>query len=231
MAPVFNAHHMMKLGILVILSLLACRAVLGQSYTVVYDIQAQMNFGDDEEVLKKYRNGHLEGEVIIRYKDGCGMVETHRPPRADSLKHLWLKVLPSYFDSNKGLAIKADNISDKEFAVESDLRDFEWKFMDPKKQIGKYVCHCAWNFDTIPQNVRTVYYATDLPIPITPDGYSTLPGIVLEMERITPRGKFVLTLKEIREGVDDPSLISAARVPGERITEEKFKALKAKRAR
>ena len=51
------------------------------------------------------------------------------------------------------------------------------------------------------------------------------------MERITPRGKFVLTLKEIREGVDDPSLISAARVPGERITEEKFKALKAKRAR
>lgn len=88
-------------------------------------------------------------------------------------------------DNNKKLSY--ENLGGESFLVENKINNLKWTLLsDEKVMLDKYRCFKATaskkNSDGIDQEI-TAWYCPELNVSSGPNGYSGLPGLILEVER------------------------------------------------
>lgn len=85
---------------------------------------------------------------------------------------------------------------DKLYVIEDDIQNQNWKILNDMREIAGHICmNASWN-DTIKGNKVIAWYALDLPIPIGPERFGGLPGMILEIN--VNNGAMIISAKEIQ---------------------------------
>jgi GLPGLI family protein len=69
----------------------------------------------------------------------------------------------------------------KEYVIQDSLVCQHWKIKNDMKEIAGRICMNASFYDTVKGKEVIAWFALDLPIPIGPDRYCGLPGMILEI--------------------------------------------------
>jgi GLPGLI family protein len=86
-----------------------------------------------------------------------------------------------YRDRNKGETFDVVLLLNKEYAIQDTLICQNWKIKNDMKEIAEHICMNASFYDSIKGKEVIAWFALDLPVPIGPDKYCGLPGIILEI--------------------------------------------------
>jgi GLPGLI family protein len=86
-----------------------------------------------------------------------------------------------YRDRTKGETFDVMTLLEKPYAVEDTLQCQNWKIKNDMKEIAGHICMNASFYDTVKGKEIIAWFALDLPIPIGPDKYCGLPGMILEI--------------------------------------------------
>lgn len=116
-------------------------------------------------------------------------VEMSMPP--DDVNKLEYKFSSAHF--SMGIIyqnLKADEVLNKKeslgknFLVKSPL-NVHWEITSEKKYIGKYKCYKATSScaGCNKNQIITVWFTPDIPVPFGPAGYGGLPGLILEVSK------------------------------------------------
>ncbi|RUA28261.1 MAG: hypothetical protein DSY76_04505, partial [Bacteroidetes bacterium] len=109
----------------------------------------------------------------------------------------------------------------KNFLVKSPL-NIKWTITSETKYIGKYKCFKATSsYAGCNKNqIITVWFTPDIPVPFGPAGYGGLPGLILEVSKF----RYTLTANKIK--FSDKTIKISKPTKGEEITAEELKKLK-----
>jgi GLPGLI family protein len=72
-------------------------------------------------------------------------------------------------------------ILDKDYVIKDSLNCQNWKIKNDMKEVAGRICMNASFYDPVKGKEVTAWFSLDLPIPIGPDKYCGLPGIILEI--------------------------------------------------
>jgi len=86
-----------------------------------------------------------------------------------------------YRDRSQGGTFDVMTLLEKPYAVEDTLQCQNWKIKNDMKEIAGHICMNASFYDTVKGKEIIAWFALDLPIPVGPDKYCGLPGMILEV--------------------------------------------------
>ena len=86
-----------------------------------------------------------------------------------------------YRDLNKSEIYDVMTLLNKQYIIQDSLQCQNWKIKNGMKEIAGHICMNASFYDTIRKKEVIAWFALDLPIPIGPDKYCGLPGMILEI--------------------------------------------------
>jgi GLPGLI family protein len=86
-----------------------------------------------------------------------------------------------YRDRTKGETFDIMTLLNKEYVLQDSLNCQQWKIKNDMKEIAGHICMNASFYDTVKGKEVIAWFALDLPIPIGPDKYCGLPGMILEI--------------------------------------------------
>ena len=69
----------------------------------------------------------------------------------------------------------------KQYAIKDSIVSQKWKIKNDIKEVAGRICMNASYYDTLKEKEVMVWFALDLPIPLGPDIYCGLPGMILEV--------------------------------------------------
>jgi GLPGLI family protein len=129
-----------------------------------------------------------------------------------------------YTNIDDGTTINAREFFGRNFLISGKQTEYKWKLSGENKNILGYSCQKAVYQDTS----RTVeaWFTMQIPVPVGPDTYGQLPGLILEVnvnngERTAVASK--IEMKELEKGMlEKPT-------KGKAITQEEFKAIEAEK--
>ena len=135
--------------------------------------------------------------------------------------------------------IEQTSISGKPFLIKDKLPIYKWKLENETKNIGQYTCYKATytkeisiahkttfnqeptkNSETKETQTVTAWYTLDIPVQHGPDGYTGLPGLILEVGD----GKFSLMCTKVVLNPKKPIAINTPK-KGKVVTKEKFEEI------
>ena len=86
-----------------------------------------------------------------------------------------------YRDRSKGETFDIMTLLNKEYVIVDSMGCQQWKIKNDMKEIAGHICMNASFYDTVRGKEIIAWFALDLPIPIGPDRYCGLPGMILEI--------------------------------------------------
>jgi GLPGLI family protein len=86
-----------------------------------------------------------------------------------------------YRDREKGETFDVFSLLDKEYVIKDSLECQQWKIKNDIKEVAGRICMNASYYDTLKKKEVIAWFALDLPIPIGPNRYCGLPGMILEI--------------------------------------------------
>ncbi|NOT38287.1 MAG: GLPGLI family protein [Saprospiraceae bacterium] len=122
---------------------------------------------------------------------------------------------------------RLDNIEmlGKSFVFEDDMLRFKWKILNEIKEVAGYVCMKAETIDTVKNQKIVAWFASEIPVSLGPEGFSGLPGLILEIDK--NNGSAIVTAtKIIKDSISTP--IKIPKKKGKKITNQKFDAFVSK---
>jgi GLPGLI family protein len=134
-----------------------------------------------------------------------------RPPRPELVK--------VYYDLEKGTTVNQMEFMTRSFLVESETENPAWKLTNEQKKIMDYVCMSA-ELSTGKQNVKA-WFTPQIPVPIGPDKFHGLPGLILAVER---NGETFLLASNIDLSAPAEGVIAEPK-EGKKVTQEEFKKI------
>lgn len=101
---------------------------------------------------------------------------------ADEENNAWRKEeYIVYRDREKNETFDVLNIIDKPFVIQDSIVCQSWKIKNNLKEVAGRICMNATYYDTVKEKEVEAWFALDLPIPLGPDKYCGLPGMILEI--------------------------------------------------
>ena len=96
-----------------------------------------------------------------------------------------------------------------------------WKVTTESKYIGKYKCYKAVSMcnSCNTNQIVTVWFAPEIPVPFGPAGYGGAPGLILEVSKF----RYTLSLKKLK--LSNKTIYIEKPSKGTSITAEKLKEL------
>jgi GLPGLI family protein len=164
---------------------------------------------------------------------GGGMRFNFRMPSANT-----------YTDLAKQMQYEGREFFEKEFLIIDSLKQYKWKLSEETKTIAKQLCKKATTMVTAPQmrmrvsiggpgnNSDTtantprapketelvVWYAEGIPVSFGPEGYSGLPGVIMEIDQ--DNGANVMTAVEVSTKYPKKELVAPSK--GEKMNRAQF---------
>jgi len=86
-----------------------------------------------------------------------------------------------YRDRNKDETFDVMTLLNKDYVVKDSTFCQNWKIKNDMKEVAGRICMNATYYDSIKSKEVTAWFALDLPIPIGPNKYCGLPGMILEI--------------------------------------------------
>ena len=86
-----------------------------------------------------------------------------------------------YRDRSKEETFDVMTLLNKEYVIQDSIPCQQWKIKNDMKEVAGRICMNASFFDSIKGKEVIAWFALDLPIPIGPDKYCGLPGMILEI--------------------------------------------------
>ena len=86
-----------------------------------------------------------------------------------------------YRDRDKGETFDVITLLEKPVVLQDSLECQNWKIKSDMKEIAGRICMNASYYDTLRGKEVIAWFALDLPIPIGPERYCGLPGMILEV--------------------------------------------------
>jgi GLPGLI family protein len=86
-----------------------------------------------------------------------------------------------YRDRQNGKTFDVMTLLDKEYVIQDTLVCQNWKIKNDMKEIAGHICMNASFYDSIRGKEVIAWFALDLPIPLGPQRYCGLPGMILEI--------------------------------------------------
>jgi len=100
-----------------------------------------------------------------------------------------------YRDREKAETFDVMTLLNKEYVIQDSLVCQQWKIKNDMKEIAGRICMNASFYDSVKGKEVIAWFALDLPIPIGPDRYCGLPGMILEVNEA--KGAVVYTATTI----------------------------------
>jgi GLPGLI family protein len=69
----------------------------------------------------------------------------------------------------------------KLYVVEDSIRNPKWKILNDLREIAGHMCMNASYYDELKMNKITAWFALDWPVPMGPERFGGLPGVILEI--------------------------------------------------
>jgi len=110
-----------------------------------------------------------------------------------------------YRDREKNETFDVMTLLNKEYVVQDSIICQTWKIKNDIKEVAGRICMNASFYDTIKGKEVMAWFALDLPVPIGPDKYCGLPGMILEINEAN--GALVYTATSVLLS-DEPVEIS-----------------------
>ena len=86
-----------------------------------------------------------------------------------------------YRDREKNETFDVMTVLSKDYVIRDSIVCQNWKIKNDLKEVAGRICMNASAYDSIKGKEIIAWFALDLPIPIGPDRYCGLPGIILEV--------------------------------------------------
>jgi GLPGLI family protein len=102
-----------------------------------------------------------------------------------------------YFEDRE-LNMRQDIVEmpDRVYRVEDKIPVYRWKILSDIKQVQGYLCMSAETFDSVRSHRIVAWFSTEIPVPIGPERYGGLPGVILELE--IQNGACVITANSVK---------------------------------
>jgi GLPGLI family protein len=86
-----------------------------------------------------------------------------------------------YRDRENNETFDVQTLLGKQYVVQDSMQCQHWKIKNDMKEIAGRICMNASYYDPIREKEVIAWFALDLPVPIGPDKYCGLPGMILEI--------------------------------------------------
>ena len=86
-----------------------------------------------------------------------------------------------YRDRAKGESFDVLSLLSKDYVIQDSILPQQWKIKNDMREIAGHICMNAVTYDSIKNKEIIAWFALDLPIPLGPDKYCGLPGLILEI--------------------------------------------------
>jgi GLPGLI family protein len=70
----------------------------------------------------------------------------------------------------------------KTYIVEDSLYGYDWKIQNDLKEVAGHICMKAFIEDTIKKQKIVAWFAQDIPLPMGPERFHGLPGLIMELD-------------------------------------------------
>ena len=126
-----------------------------------------------------------------------------------------------FLDRKKGKEIQNREFMSRNFLIEDAKDDSKWKITPFQEDIKGYICQEA-TMTTEDSTEVKAWFTTQIPIPLGPQGYNSLPGMILKVD--INDGDMIIEAKNIQLGELNEDWITAPK-KGKKVTQEEFKAI------
>ena len=86
-----------------------------------------------------------------------------------------------YRDRDKSETFDIMTLLNKQYVIQDSILCQNWKIKNDMKEVAGHICMNASYYDPIKGKEVIAWFALDLPVPIGPDRYCGLPGMILEI--------------------------------------------------
>jgi GLPGLI family protein len=87
-----------------------------------------------------------------------------------------------YRDRAQGETFDVLTLLSKDYVIQDSIVSQQWKIKNDIKEVAGRICMNAVTYDSIKGKEIVAWFALDLPIPLGPDKYCGLPGMILEVD-------------------------------------------------
>ena len=182
----------MKKSILTLGAFLAVNFCFSQengvvTYTVTHDWTKKMATCEYISKADRERSAYVWGDgrahsVNAELKFNAEEYRFDYKPDDEASSYRWRqKEYIIYRNREKGETVDVMTLLNKQYIVQDALICQQWKIKNDMKEIAGRICMNASFYDTIRGKEVIAWFALDLPIPIGPDKYCGLPGMILEV--------------------------------------------------
>ena len=86
-----------------------------------------------------------------------------------------------YRNREAGECFDVFSLLDKEYVIQDSIICQHWKIKNDMKEVAGHICMNAMFYDSIKGKEVMAWFALDLPVPLGPNRYCGLPGMILEI--------------------------------------------------
>ena len=122
-----------------------------------YTVKAELKFNPNE-----YRFEYKENEEYSRWRKGDDYI--------------------IYRDLEKNETFDVLTLLNKQYVIQDSINFPNWKIKNDMKEVAGRICMNASYYDPIKDKDVIAWFALDLPVPLGPDKYCGLPGMILEID-------------------------------------------------
>ncbi len=119
----------------------------------------------------------------------------------------------------------------KKYLIEDTLTQQRWKILNDIKEVAGHICMKAYLDEPIRKHKIVAWFAMDMPLPLGPEGFGGLPGMILELDyndgaMVVKADK--ITLKKLTTELDLPAKLKGKKVNQTHINNEVLQHIKEK---
>lgn len=130
-----------------------------------------------------------------------------------------------FSDFTSSRVTQKQDLMGKEFIIEDDLREFDWKVTSERSKILDHVCMRATT-EVDDETSVEAWFATDIPLSSGPQDFNGLPGLILMLD--INDGQRIVMAKEINLGsIEDARLIIPKK--GKKVNRATYEEIEAKK--
>jgi GLPGLI family protein len=168
-------------------------------------------FNEEEAVYKKYVDENQEVDEDVDMSRGGGRRMGFRNMRSNTILY------QNYQEEKR---IEQREFFDKKFLITGEPHYHAWKLEAETRDVGDYTAHKA----TLTDSTRTIvaWYVPELTVPLGPDEYGQLPGLVVHVDINDGERTITATKINLRK-INPEEIIKPTK--GKEMTEVEFRAM------
>ncbi len=216
------------LGLLMVMSIsLAAQSIEG---TITYNrktdwisIMSKLPWVTQEDIDRRkltWGNEESKGrDYVLTFKDDKS-VYTYKKEES-SVGYSWKK--DPYLiirDHGKNTYIDQRDFVGKTYKIKGNIAKTKWKILNELKEINGYICMKAETYDPVTEQTVHAWFTDALPFFGGPEGFSGLPGMILEINK--NEGDAIITATEIDLNTAIEKLPIPKKIKGKDIAQEEY---------